>query len=257
MTRIEPGRIRADDLGRHFSIAAQGGRSLKATLLRRERVKPREFWAVRHVNLDIPPGEAFAFVGRNGSGKSTLLKMLARIFGPSEGSCEVGGRLSSLLELGAGFHPEFSAIENIYLSSAIYGIPRDEVRRDIEGILDFAELEEFKDQPVKTFSSGMFARLGFSVAMHVRPDVLLLDEALSVGDEAFVRKCLARIAEFRAAGGTMILVTHDAETVVQVCERALLLERGTPIIVDDAGAVIHEYHTRLANEAAAQAEATQ
>jgi ABC-2 type transport system ATP-binding protein len=247
---IEPGRIRARDLGRRFSIAAQGGRSLKATVLRREHAQAREFWAVRHVDLDIMPGETFGIVGRNGSGKSTLLKMLARIFGPSEGDCQVGGRLSSLLELGAGFHPEFSAVENIYMSAAIYGIPRDEVVRDIESILDFAELDAFKDQPVKTFSSGMFARLGFSVAMHVKPDVLLLDEVLAVGDEAFVQKCMGRLAEYRRNGGTMILVTHDAGTVERVCDRALLLEHGLPVISGAARDVIREYHRRLAHETA-------
>ncbi len=255
MSKIEPGRIRTQDLGRHFSIAAQGGRSLKATLLRHDLIQPREFWAVRHVDLDIAPGETFGIVGRNGSGKSTLLKMLARIFGPSEGSCEVGGRLSSLLELGAGFHPGYSAIENIYLSAAIYGIPKSDVRRDIESILDFAELEEFKDQPVRTFSSGMFARLGFSVAMHVKPDVLLLDEVLSVGDEAFVQKCMGRIAEYRRNGGTMMLVSHDHASIQRSCDRALLLNHGTPQMVGDAPAVIREYHAQLAHTEVPQAQA--
>jgi lipopolysaccharide transport system ATP-binding protein len=252
VSRLEPGRIRAENLGRRFEIAAQGGRSLRATLLRREYHKPREFWALRHVDLDIAPGETFGIVGRNGSGKSTLLKMLARIFGPTEGSCEVGGRLSSLLELGAGFHPEFSAIENIYLSAAIYGIPRDEVRRDIESIIDFAELEEFKDQPVKTFSSGMFARLGFSVAMHVKPDVLLLDEALSVGDEQFVQKCLGRIGDYRSDGGTMILVSHDASTVERVCDRALFLLSGEPVIIGTATEAIDAYRSSLAASGGAE-----
>lgn len=245
MSRLEPGRIRAENLGRRFEIAAQGGRSLRATLLRREHHKPREFWALRHVDLDIAPGETFGIVGRNGSGKSTLLKMLARIFGPTEGSCEVGGRLSSLLELGAGFHPEFSAIENIYLSAAIYGIPRDEVRRDIESIIDFAELEEFKDQPVKTFSSGMFARLGFSVAMHVKPDVLLLDEVLAVGDEAFVQKCLRTIADYRINGGTLAMVSHDGGSISMVCDSAILLEHGEVTARGTGLEVIRSYRERL------------
>ena len=132
MTALEIGQIRSENLGRRFKLAAQGGRSLRGTLLRYDKVKPQEFWALRGVDLDIAPGESFGIVGRNGSGKSTLLKMLARIYGPTEGSCAVGGRLSSLLELGAGFHPEFSALENIYLSAAIYGIPRHEIHRDID-----------------------------------------------------------------------------------------------------------------------------
>ena len=253
MTELERGRIRAEGLGRHFTIAS-GGRSLRGVLLRYDAARPREFWAVRNVGLDIQPGEAFGIIGRNGSGKSTLLKMLARIFGPSEGWCGVGGRLSSLLELGAGFHPEFSAIENIYLSSAIYGIPREEIRRNLDEIIDFAELEEFANQPVKTFSSGMFARLGFSVAMHVRPDVLLLDEVLAVGDEAFVQKCLGRIAAFRRDGGTMVIVTHDAATVTRICDRATLLERGEQIATGPAPDVISLYHERLAHEDAAHDE---
>lgn len=248
MTALKIGQIRAEGLGRRFKLAATGGRSLRGTLLRYDKVKPREFWALRGVDLDIAPGEAFGIVGRNGSGKSTLLKMLASIYGPTEGSCGVGGRLSSLLELGAGFHPEFSALENVYLSAAIYGIPREDIRRDIEGIIDFAELAEFAHQPVKTFSSGMYARLGFSVAMHVRPDVLLLDEVFAVGDEAFIQKCIGRIAEFRRDGGTMVLVTHDAATVERMCTRALYLREGLPVMIGSAHDVITTYHNQLAAE---------
>ena len=248
MSKVAPGQIRARDLGRQFKIAASGGRSLRATLLRYDTAKPREFWALRHVDLEIAPGETFGIVGRNGSGKSTLMKMLARIYGPSEGSCDVGGRMSSLLELGAGFHPDFSALENIYLSAAIYGIPRDEIHRELESIIGFAELEEFANQPVKTFSSGMFARLGFSVAMHVRPDVLLLDEVLAVGDEAFVQKCMGRISQYRRDGGTMVLVTHDPGTVERMCDRAMFLENGVPVMVGSAHDAISTYHEHLAAE---------
>lgn len=252
MTHLEPGQVRAEGLGRWFRLE-RAGSTLRGRLLGYESGQAREFWAVRGVDLEIQPGEAFGIVGRNGSGKSTLLKMLARIYGPSEGSCGVGGRLSSLLELGAGFHPEFSAVENIYLSSAIYGIPRDEIRRDLDAIIGFAELEDFAHQPVKTFSSGMFARLGFSVAMHVRPDVLLLDEVLAVGDEAFVQKCMGRIAEYRRNGGTMVLVTHDANVVERVCDRALFLEGGIPVITDTAAKVIRTYHEHLVHDATAHA----
>jgi len=248
VTQLEPGRIRTEGLGRRFKLAASGGRSLRGVLLRYDKSVAREFWAVRGVDLDIAPGEAFGIVGRNGSGKSTLLKMLARIYGPSEGWCGVGGRMSSLLELGAGFHPEFSAIENVYLSAAIYGIPREEIHRDIESIIGFAELEEFANQPVKTFSSGMFARLGFSVAMHVRPDVLLLDEVLAVGDEAFVQKCMGRIAEFRRNGGTMVIVTHDAATVERLCDRATILVRGEQVFLGSGADAIADYHERLVGE---------
>ncbi len=246
MKRLERGRIQAVDLGRQFRISTGGGRSLKATLLRREAKAIHEFWALRHVNLEIEPGETFGVVGRNGSGKSTFLKMLARIYGPSEGHCAVGGRMSSLIELGAGFHPEFNAIENVFLAGAVYGIPRKELERGLDDIIGFAELEDFAYQPIKTYSSGMFMRLGFSVAMHVRPDVLLLDEVLAVGDEHFIQKCLARIAQFRREGGTMLLVTHDAGTVKRLCNRAMLLERGEVITIGSAEDVISRYHDRLA-----------
>jgi len=246
--QLERGRIQAVDLGRRFRITSGGGRSLKATLLRREAPSIHEFWALRHVTVDIEPGEAFGVVGRNGSGKSTFLKMLARIYGPTEGHCAVGGRMSSLIELGAGFHPEFNAIENVFLSGAVYGIPKQELERDLDEIIGFAELDEFAYQPIKTYSSGMFMRLGFSVAMHVRPDVLLLDEVLAVGDERFVQKCLGRIAQFRREGGTMLLVTHDPGTVKRICDRAMLLERGAPIMIDTADEVMSEYHDRLASQ---------
>jgi lipopolysaccharide transport system ATP-binding protein len=246
MKALKPGRIQAVDLGRQFRIATGGGRSLKATLLRREAPSIHEFWALRHVNVEIEPGETFGVVGRNGSGKSTFLKMLARIYGPSEGHCTVGGRMSSLIELGAGFHPEFNAIENVYLAGAVYGIPKRELERDLNDIIGFAELEAFAYQPIKTYSSGMFMRLGFSVAMHVRPDVLLLDEVLAVGDERFIQKCLARIAQFRREGGTMLLVTHDPNTVKRLCHRAMLIERGSVVMLGESDDVITEYHERLA-----------
>ena len=246
MKQLERGRIEAVDLGRQFRIMTGGGRSLKATLLRREAPSIHEFWALRHVTVDIEPGETFGVVGRNGSGKSTFLKMLARIYGPTEGRCAVGGRMSSLIELGAGFHPEFNAIENVFLSGAVYGIPKKELERDLEEIIGFAELDDFAYQPIKTYSSGMFMRLGFSVAMHVRPDVLLLDEVLAVGDERFVQKCLGRIAQFRREGGTMLLVTHDPGTVKRLCQRAMLLEKGHVVMLGDADDVMSEYHDRLA-----------
>ncbi len=247
---IEPGRIEVEDLGRRFKLSRSPGRTMKGTLLRRDVATDIDFWALRHVTFSVEPGETFGIIGRNGSGKSTLLKIIARIFGPTEGSCGVGGRVSSLLELGAGFHPEFTAVENVYLAAAVYGIPRDEAKRDLDEIIGFAELEEFAHQPIKTFSSGMFMRLGFSIAMHVRPDILLLDEALAVGDERFVQKCVRRINEFRAGGGTMLLVTHDPSMVKAICDRAILLDRGQPIAVGPASNVMSRYHERLRSDEA-------
>jgi ABC-type polysaccharide/polyol phosphate transport system ATPase subunit len=242
---IGKGAIHARGLSRVFTIRLSQSRSLKELLLRRELPKTRELAALRDVDLDVEPGEAFGIVGANGSGKSTLLKLLAGIFAPSGGTLIVGGRVGSLLELGAGFHPEFTGRENVYLNGAIYGLNRDYVDRHLDEIISFAELESFADVPVKTYSSGMYMRLGFSVAMHVQPDVLLLDEVLAVGDEAFQRKCYGRIADFKRNGGTIVFVSHDPAAVERICDRALLLERGRCVETGTAGDVIRAYHRRL------------
>ena len=252
---VEPGRIRTRDLGRSFELAMTQRRSLKEQVLRRERSDRRLLWALRHVDLDIAPGEAFGVVGQNGSGKSTLLKLLARIFGSSEGTVEVGGRIGSLLEIGAGFHPDFTGAENVYLNAAIHGIPRGYVDEHLPEILDFAELADFADMPVRTYSSGMFMRLGFSVAMHVNPDVLLLDEILAVGDESFQQKCFGRIWDYRRAGGTIVFVSHDATSVERICDRAMLLEHGEVVDQGPPEEVFRTYHRRLTNRTRAAAVA--
>ncbi len=239
--KLTPGEIHTHDLGRRFRLAGRPGRTLKGIFTRHDACEAVDFWALRHITFDVRPGETFGIVGHNGSGKSTLLKMIARVFGPTEGYCEVGGRVSSLLELGAGFHPEFSAAENIFLAGAVYGIPRTEINQSLDAILNFAELDAFRNQPIKTFSSGMFMRLGFAVAMHVRPDILLLDEALAVGDARFVQKCFQRIEQFREGGGTLVLVTHDAAIVRRICDRAMHLERGRMMSIGDARDVVDEY----------------
>src|SRR5437762_8387719 len=195
-TTVAPGEIRGQGLGRVFEIRLTQSRTLKEAILRRELPKTREIWALRDVDLDVDSGEAFGIVGRNGSGKSTLLKLLAHIYAPSTGMLAVGGRVGSLIEIGAGFHPDFTGIENVYLNASIYGLKRSYVDEHIGEILRFAELEAFADVAVRTYSSGMYMRLGFPVAMHVNPDVLLLDEVLAVGDEAFQQKCFGRIADF-------------------------------------------------------------
>src|SRR3954471_9384473 len=194
---VTTGEIRARGLGRLFTIRLSQNRSLKSALLRRELPRTRELWALRDVDLDITPGQAFGIVGPNGSGKSTLLKLLAGIFAPSTGTLAVGGRVGSLIEIGAGFHPEFTGVENVYLNAAIYGLKRSYVDAHLDEIISFAELESFADVPVRTYSSGMYMRLGFSVAMHVQPEVLLLDEVLAVGDEAFQQKCYSKIWDFK------------------------------------------------------------
>src|SRR5206468_8031618 len=210
----------------------------------------RELWALQGVDLHVRPGEAFGIVGRNGSGKSTLLKLIAGIFAPTKGTLAVGGRVGSLIEIGAGFHPEFTGRENVYLNASIYGLKRSYVDEHIDEILGFAELEAFADVPVRTYSSGMYMRLGFSVAMHINPDVLLLDEVLAVGDEAFQQKCFGRIADFKRAGGTIVFVSHDPSAVERVCDRALLLEHGRVVEEGPAADVIRAYHRRLVRHAA-------
>jgi lipopolysaccharide transport system ATP-binding protein len=183
-------------------------------------------WALRDVTFHVEPGSAIGLVGRNGSGKSTLLRILAGIIRPSSGHAEVGGRVGSLLELGAGFHPDFTGRENVLLNGSILGIKRARIREQLDEIVAFAGLEEFIDLPVRTYSSGMHMRLGFAVASHLAVDVLLLDEVFAVGDEAFQRKCEQRIAERVQEGATLVLVSHDAALVERTCERVVVLDGG-------------------------------
>jgi ABC-type polysaccharide/polyol phosphate transport system ATPase subunit len=243
---IEKGRIRARDVSRVFTLNVVKERSLKETILRRQLPPKRELWALRDVGLDIEPGETFGIVGQNGSGKSTLLKLIAGVFGPSSGMVEVGGRVGSLIEIGAGFHPEFTGTENVYLSAAIHGLSRSYVDEHLEEIIEFAELEDFADVAVKTYSTGMYMRLGFSVAMNVQPDILLLDEVLAVGDEAFQRKCFGKIWDYKRGGGTMVFVSHNPAAVEQLCDRAILLEQGRIVERGTADEVVRSYHRRLA-----------
>jgi len=242
---VAPGEIVGLGVGRRFKITLTPTRSLKEAILRRRLPQTRELWALTDVDFRVAPGEAFGIVGRNGSGKSTLLKLIAGIFAPTTGTLAVGGRVGSLIEIGAGFHPEFTGRENVYLNAAIYGLKRSYVDEHIDEILSFAELEAFADVPVRTYSSGMYMRLGFSVAMHINPHVLLLDEVLAVGDEAFQEKCFGRIGDFKRGGGTIVFVSHDAGAVERVCDRAILLEQGRLLEEGPAGEVVGAYHRRL------------
>jgi len=243
---LAPGEIRLQDVSRRFKIVHQRSSTLKETLIRRQRTETTEMWALRDVSLDIRAGEAVAIVGRNGSGKSTLLKLLSGIFEPHQGTLEVGGTVSSMLELGAGFHPDFTGRENVFMNGAIHGLSEREVRSRLTEIINFAGLEDFIDMPVRTYSSGMQMRLAFAVAAHVSPDVLLLDEVLAVGDEAFQRKCMGRIFEFRRGGGTLVFVSHDPNAVEHVCSRAILIEEGRILMDGKPPAVMERYHRLLA-----------
>lgn len=207
------------------------------------------FQAIRDITLTIREGQTFGIIGRNGSGKSTLLKLMARIYRPDAGRVRVYGRLAGLLELGAGFHPEFSGRENVFINGIVLGLSKREVRRRLDEIVKFAELERFIDEPVRTYSSGMYMRLGFSVAIHTDPDILLIDEILSVGDEGFRRKCLDRIQDLQRKGKTLVLVSHDLPSVARWCDEAVWLEGGVIREQGDPQKVIEAYERVMAREA--------
>jgi ABC-2 type transport system ATP-binding protein len=185
-----------------------------------------EFWALRDVSFSIAAGESLAFVGKNGAGKSTLLGLIAGTVYPTLGTVRVSGRIGALLELGSGFHPDLTGRENIYMNASLLGLRKNEVDARFDRIVEFSELQEFIDVPLRNYSSGMAMRLGFSVAIHTDPDIMLMDEVFAVGDQEFQQKCLARVAEFKAQGKTMIFVSHGLEVLRGVCERAIWLEHG-------------------------------
>jgi ABC-type polysaccharide/polyol phosphate transport system ATPase subunit len=204
----------------------------------------REFWALRDVYLDVPKGSTVGIIGENGAGKSTLLKLLTGITKPTQGQVHVHGRIASLLELGAGFHPEFSGRENVFLNCSILGMSDQEIREKFDAIVAFSELGDFIDRPVKTYSSGMYVRLGFSVASSVDPDILLIDEALSVGDEHFKGKCLNRLNQFAEQGKTTVFVSHDLGAVKSMCQWVVLLDQGRVLEQGPAEKVADEYLKR-------------
>lgn len=205
----------------------------------------REFQALRGIDLDVRRGETVGIVGRNGSGKSTLLQLVCGTLAPTTGHVDVHGRVAALLELGAGFNPEFSGRENVYLNGAVLGLSRAEIDRRFDTITAFADIGDFIDQPVKNYSSGMYVRLAFAVAINVDPEILIVDEALSVGDEAFQRKCFARIHEIRDAGATVLFVSHSAATVIDLCDRAILLDHGELLAEGAPKAVVSLYQKLL------------
>lgn len=245
MRSLDPGEIRVSDVHRSYRVLQDQTPTLKAALVRRERPRSREHVALRGVDLDIGAGEAVGIVGANGSGKSTLLKLIGGIISPDRGAVAVGGSVAAMLELGAGFHPDFSGRENVHMNASIHGLSRRDVDERMDDIIAFAELESFIDAPIRTYSSGMQMRLAFAVSSHVNPDVMLLDEVLAVGDEAFQRKCLARIFEFRRRGGTLVFVSHDPAAIERVCDRAVLLDDGRVVSDGEPPEVMTEYHRRL------------
>ena len=227
-------------------------RTLKSALLEGSLVgglRPDEaVAAVQDVSFTVQRGEAFGLIGSNGSGKSTLLKLVAGILRPDSGSVTVDGRVAALIELGAGFHPEISGRENVYINAAVLGLTRREVDERFASIVEFSGLADFIDEPVKTYSSGMYVRLGFAVAIHTRPDVLLVDEVLAVGDEAFAHRCLRKIEELLAAGRTLLFVSHSLPLMESLCDRVLWLEGGRPQMIGEPRRVVDAYRQAVAEE---------
>ena len=215
--------------------------------LNRLRRRSEEFWAVRDFSFEVARGEALGIIGHNGAGKSTILKLLANITSPTRGEITVNGRLSALIEVGSGFHPELTGRENIYLNGSILGMRRREIAEKFDSIVDFAGVPQFIDTPVKRYSSGMYVRLGFSIAAHLDPDILLLDEVLAVGDAAFQAKCIRRIGELKEKGTTIVFISHDLGAVERLCDRVLLLRNGEIAAGGETREVIAEYQ-RASNE---------
>lgn len=214
------------ELRKEFLLSHAGVGSIKTLLLWWRRKELEHLQVLKGLTLDVKKGESVAVVGRNGAGKSTLLSLIARVYKPTSGSIEVNGRIAPLLELGAGFHPDLTGVENIFFNGVILGVPRAEMRKRVEPIIEFAELRRHIDAPVRTYSSGMLARLGFAVAVHVGADVLLVDEVLAVGDVEFEQKCYRQIDAFRAQGGSILFVSHNMESVRRVADRCIWLKDG-------------------------------
>lgn len=235
--------VEIKDVSMMFNLSKEKVDNIKeyAIKILKRQLMFQEFWALNNVSFDIKRGESVGLIGLNGSGKSTLLKIIAGVLKPTKGRVNVYGTIAPLIELGAGFDVELSAKENIYLNGAILGYSRKEIKEKFEDIVDFAQLWEFIDVPIKNFSSGMIARLGFSIATISNPDILIVDEILSVGDLPFQRKCEKRIDEVTKAGATVILVSHSLEQVRDICKKAVWLEKGTMVCHGNVNEVVSEY----------------
>ncbi|HWG74300.1 MAG TPA: ABC transporter ATP-binding protein [Acidimicrobiales bacterium] len=234
-----------EQVSKRFRLYQETFSSLKDKVLHMGRVPYEDFWALRDIDLEIAQGSTFGLLGHNGSGKSTMLKLVAGILQPTSGRILVRGRLAALLELGAGFQPELTGRENVFLNASLLGMPRREIERRFDKIVAFAELETFIDQQVKYYSSGMYVRLGFAVAVNVDPDVLLVDEVLAVGDENFQRKCIDRVQEFQRQGRTIVVVSHNADLIRRICDQAAVLDEGKLVAQGEPGTAIRAFHEHL------------
>lgn len=235
------GTIHIRSLGKKYPIYSKPSHKVIELLSLRKISKHGGHWALREFDLDVEPGTTLGIVGQNGSGKSTLLQIVAGIMSQTEGICQVDGTVAALLELGAGFNPEFSGRDNVYMNAAIQGMTRSQIDSRLGSILEFSEIGDFIDRPVKTYSSGMFLRLAFSAAIHVDPDILLVDEALAVGDLIFQHRCINRIRRMREAGKTILFVTHDLSALTRFCDRAILIDNARKVVDSNPEKVVHQY----------------
>jgi ABC-type polysaccharide/polyol phosphate transport system ATPase subunit len=237
---IEPA-VAIEGVSKRFRMYRERNQSLKAAIMRGRRASYEEFWALKDVSFEIPKGSTFGLIGENGSGKSTLLKCIARIIEPNKGKIVTTGSLAALLELGSGFHPELSGRENVYLNASILGMSKSQIVDRFDAIVDFAGIHEFIDQPVKNYSSGMYVRLGFSVAINVDPDILLVDEVLAVGDANFQDKCMEKFADFRHSGKTVVIVSHAMGSLRNLCDETAWLKHGELVEVGDTNEIVETY----------------
>lgn len=245
--------IEVQDLWKKYRLYHDRTATLKERLLFRGRNRYDDLWALQGVSLQVPMGKTLGLIGQNGSGKSTLLKLMSRIIYPDRGSVCVHGKVSSLLELGAGFHPDFTGLENIYMNAAIFGMNRHEIERKLQAIIDFSELGDFIYSPVRTYSSGMYMRLAFAVAINVDPDILLIDEILAVGDQNYQIKCFEKLREIKGAGKTIVIVSHDLNSLERLCTDVVWLHEGLIQAAGSPAQVIDSYHEHNLQERAAVA----
>lgn len=243
---LQPGSVRVDDVWESYRIYSDNPHGIRDRLAGRRKRVAKEFWALKGVSFELQPGDTLALIGPNGSGKSTLLKCLARILEPTKGQILTAGRTTAMLELGAGFHGDLTGRENVYLNGSILGLRRKEVDAVLDEVVVFAELEEFIDAPIRTYSSGMYLRLGFAVSVHLDPDILIIDEVLAVGDARFVARCFDRIGSLKRRGTTIIVVTHDLDTAGTICKRGIYLEQGAVRMTGNALDVIDRYRADVA-----------
>lgn len=233
--------VSVEHVSKKFRLYHEKNQNLKTAIMRGKRTIHEDFWALKDVSFKVPEGSTFGLIGSNGSGKSTLLKCLAKIYYPTEGSIKANGKVAALLEVGSGFHPELSGRENIYLNGSILGMSKKKIDSKFEQIVDFSGVEEFIDQPVKNYSSGMYVRLGFSVAIHVEPEILIVDEVLAVGDASFQSKCRQKFIDFKKEGRTVILVSHSMGMVKEMCDQVAWLNKGEFVESGNASKVIRAY----------------